>query len=147
MTALPPPRDMLASRLGVEVGDLSSAELARLDAALDDATSLALALVTPAVATAWETSAPRVVVTVVLKAARREFVNPDGETQSTVPDLTTATANVSGAYLTDGEQRTIRTAAGAGAVPEYRGWVGEIRTPVPYEDAGLYVDPYGVIWP
>lgn len=129
MASLPPPLSALERRLGLEEGSLSGPDRARAEEAIADASALALAEVSTATAAAWATSAPAVAVTVVLKAARREYENPQGYSQESVGDYAYS-VSASGVYLTDAEVAQIRRAAGQGA---RGGFTGTVRTPSAYE--------------
>lgn len=138
MISLPPPLSELERRLGVEVGSLSGADKARAEEAITDATYLALAEVSVATATAWGadpanggTGAPGVVLTVILKAARREYENPQNLSQESLGDYS-RTVTASGVYLTDREAKQVRRAASPNTHPG--GFVGTVRTPSAYDD-------------
>ena len=133
MTALPPPVSDLEVRLGLEVGDLTGASLARATAAIADATALVLSEVSDAKAHAWEAAAPKVITTIILKAARREFENPQGLRTETVGEHGITVDEASGVYLTPGEVVKVRRAAGASAA----GFTGTVRTPSGYSWDGL----------
>lgn len=132
MPALPPAVASLERRLGVDEGSLDGVDLARAEEALLDATALALAEVSPARATTWTASAPAVVATVILKAARREYENPQGFRQQGVGEVSASVDVASGVYLTASEVAQIKRAAGAGS-----GFVGTVRTPSAYESPSL----------
>lgn len=134
MATLPPPLAALERRLGVAEGTLTGTDLARAEEALADATALALAEVSPSTATAWSEpdSAPAVVVTVVLKAARREYENPQGYTQETVGDYAYST-NASGVYFTDAEVALIHRAAGPSG-RRSRAALGSVAVTSPFEN-------------
>jgi hypothetical protein len=127
---LPPPVSSLEARLGLPTGSLEGEELARATAALDDATTLALAEVPASKAAAWETDAPKVVALVVLKAARREFENPRGMNQESLGEHSVGLTDTSGVYLTAREVAQIKRAA----TGRSGGFVGTIRTPSAYFD-------------
>ncbi|MDN4479904.1 hypothetical protein [Demequina muriae] len=126
--ALPPDVDALATRLGLLLSDLSGVERARASAALADATALALDEVAPHVAADWSLGAPASVHVIILKAARREYENPQGLRSETVGEHGVTIAFASGVYLTEPEKRSIRRAA-TGRVG---GFVGTVRTPSAY---------------
>lgn len=134
MTSLPPPVSELEARLGVEAGSLSGADKVRAEKAISDATALALIEVTDATATGWSadppdgTGAPAAVVTVVIKAAKREYENPENLSQESLGDYTSS-ATATSVYLTARETAVVRRAARGGAVG---GFVGSVRTPSPY---------------
>jgi hypothetical protein len=130
MTALPPNVDALEARLGLPAGTLDGEDKTRAAAALEDATTLALAEVSPAKATKWETDAPKVVALVILKAARREYENPRGVNQETQGDHSVGLAETSGVYLTGREVAQIKRAA----TGQRAGFVGSIATPSAYGD-------------
>lgn len=128
MPALPPPLVDLERRLGLPAGSLDSTERARAEDALSDAAELALAEVSEDTAASWRVSAPAVVSLIVLKAARREYENPRGFTQTGAADTSATVLIASGAYLTAPEVAQIRRAAGSPAR-----FVGSVRTPSAYE--------------
>lgn len=120
----------LELRLGLETGSLQGADLARAQAALDDAS----ALVRAEAGKPWldennVVTAPAEVLTIVVKASLREFKNPDGFTSEQLGDYSYRTDNVGGVYLTDDERRIVRTAAGVGGQGLYT-----VRTPSMYWD-------------
>lgn len=127
---LPPPVAALETRLGLAPGTLQEEELARAEAALDDAATLILAEVKETTAEKWEAAAPKVVVLVALKAARREFENPQGISQETLGEHTVGISESSGVFLTGRELAQIRRAASGRS----GGFVGSIRTPSAYGD-------------
>lgn len=127
MTALPPPLSALEARLGFEPGDLTGAEKARAEAAIEDATALVLAEA-PTKTEAWLTSAPSIVSVVVLKAARREFENPQGLRSENLGEHGFSVDTASGVYLTPHETAVVRRAA----TGRSGGFVGTIRTPTAY---------------
>lgn len=120
---LPPSLDALLTRLGLTTSDLDSVETARASAILDDAVALALAEVPASVATRWQADAPAVVVTVILKAARREFENPRGLTNESVGDRSVGLSDSSGVYFTAREIALLRRAA----TGRSGGFVGTVR--------------------
>lgn len=127
---LPPPVSALEARLGLPAGSLEGEELTRAEAALDDAATLALAEVSTTKSTLWATDAPKVVVLVVLKAARREFENPRGMETESLGEHSVGLTDTSGVYLTAREIAQIRRAASGRA----GGFVGTVRTPSAYFD-------------
>lgn len=127
---LPPPVAGLEVRLGLPEGTLADEDLARAEAALEDASALALAEAPAAVAATWTSNAPAVVVLVVLKAARREFDNPRGLASESVADHSVGIAETSGVYLTAREIAQVRRAARGRS----GGFVGSVRTPTAYSD-------------
>lgn len=108
---LPPAVAALEARLGLPSGTLTDEDKARAEAALDDAATLALAEVSAATADAWTLDAPKVVVLVVLKAARREYENPRGLSSEGLGEHSVGLTDTSGVYLTDREVAQIRRAA------------------------------------
>jgi hypothetical protein len=128
MSALPPPLAALESRLGVPSGTLLVEDQARATAALEDATTLALAEVSTSLGETWTTSAPAVVVLVVLKAARREYENPRGMNLETLGEHSVGLTDLSGVYLTAREIAQVRRAASGRS----GGYVGSPRTPSAY---------------
>jgi hypothetical protein len=129
-TPLPPPVSSLEARLGVPAGSLVEEDLARAEAALEDATTLALSEVSDAKAAEWGLNAPRVVALVVLKAARREYENPRGISQEAQGDHSVSISESSGVYLTSRELAQIRRAA-AGRPGGY--FVGSVRITSAYD--------------
>ncbi|UIW13492.1 head-tail adaptor Ad1 [Arthrobacter phage Lizalica] len=129
-TPLPPPVSSLERRLGLPEGALEGEDLARAQEALDDAATLALAEVSETKATAWTADAPKVVVLVVLKAARREFENPRGMESESLGEHTVGLTDTSGVYLTAREIAQIKRAATGRSA----GFVGTVRTPSAYYD-------------
>jgi hypothetical protein len=133
MAVLPPPLVELESRLGLAEGTLEAEDRTRAERALQDATTLALAEVTSTRATAWRVNAPAVVELVVLKAARREYENPQGFATESLGDHSVGISETSGVYLTGRELAQIRRAASGRS----GGFVGTIRTPSAYGDGTL----------
>lgn len=126
---LPPALSALEVRLGLLEGTLDGEDKLRADAALEDATTLALAEV-PSKAATWEANAPKVVSLIILKAARREFENPRGVQQETQGDHSVGLSETSGVYLTAREVGQLRRAA-TGRVG---GFVGTVSIPSAYGD-------------
>ncbi|USL85084.1 hypothetical protein [Arthrobacter phage SWEP2] len=120
---LPPAVALLEARLGVPAGTLEGEDLVRAQAALDDAATLALAEVSDTKAAAWTLDAPKVVVLVVLKAARREYENPRGLEQESLGEHSVGLTDTSGVYLTAREVAQIRRASSG----RRGGWVGSVR--------------------
>lgn len=127
---LPPAVSALEARLGLPAGTLADEDLARAEAALDDAATLALAEVSETKAALWEVDCPKVVYLVVLKAARREYENPRGLEQESLGEHSVGLTDTSGVYLTAREIAQIRRAASRRVTG---GFVGSIRTPSAYE--------------
>jgi hypothetical protein len=125
---LPPALSALEVRLGLPEGALDGEDKLRAEAALEDATTLALAEV-PGKATAWEANAPKVVALVILKAARREWENPRGVQQETQGDHSVGLSETSGVYLTAREIGQLHRAAYGRA-----GFVGSVTIPSAYGD-------------
>jgi hypothetical protein len=144
MNALPPNVEALCARLGLEPSALSDVDRARAEAAIEDATSLVLAEAPAPVAAKWEESgAPRVVVTVILKAARREFENPRQLNQEQLGEHMVGISATSGVYLTDREVAQIkRAAAGGGST-----FVGCVRTPIAYGEGDTRIPLWETRWP
>jgi len=126
---MPPPLSALEVRLGLTEGSLEGEDKARAEAALDDAATLVLAEVSPAIADRWTANAHPVAVLVCLKAARREFDNPQGASAETYGEHTVSLSNTSGVYLTAREVAQLQRAA-TGRKPFS---AGTIRTPSAYE--------------
>lgn len=127
---LPPPVSALEARLGLPAGTLTGEELVRAESALEDASTLALAEVSPTKAAAWELDAPKVVRLVVLKAARREYENPRGLEQESLGEHSVGLTDTSGVYLTGREIAQIRRAA----TGRSGAFVGTVRTPSAYAE-------------
>jgi hypothetical protein len=127
---LPPPVSALEARLGLPAGTLQDEDKTRAEAALDDAATLALAEVSTTKAAAWELDAPKVVVLVVLKAARREFENPRGLETESLGEHSVGISETSGVYLTGREIAQIKRAA----TGRSGGFVGTIRTPSAFHE-------------
>lgn len=126
MVTLPPPLSALEARLGLEAGTLAGTDKARAEAAIEDATALALSEVDEATAEEWQTAAPPVVAVVILKAARREFDNPEGIYQETLGEHSMGVTTATGVYLTNAEKALLAKAAGSA------GFTGSVRTPSAY---------------
>lgn len=131
MTAFPPPLSALEARLGFEPGDLVAPEKARAESAIEDATALVLAEA-PTKAAVWQAAdatVPAVVSLVILKAARREFENPQGLRTEGLGEHSATVDVASGVYLTPLEIALVRRAA----TGRTGGFTGSIRTPSAYE--------------
>ncbi|GED09169.1 hypothetical protein [Cellulosimicrobium cellulans] len=126
MSPLPPALSALCRRLGVET--LDGVDASRAESALDDATTLALAEVRPATAARWIEDAPHVVTTVILKAARREYENPQGYRSENLGEYGATVDVASGVYLTAAEVALVRRAESGHRGPV----VGTVRTPSAY---------------
>lgn len=114
-------------RLGVS---LEGPEAERAQAALEDATTLVLAEVSPAVAARWSADGlPGPVRIVALKAARREFDNPEGYRSEGLGEHSAEVETATGVYLTEAERATVARAA----YGRTGGFVGTVRTPSAYE--------------
>lgn len=73
---------------------------------------------------------PPVVRTVILKAARREYENPEGYSTQGVGEVSATVAITSGVYLTPEEVTHVRRAAGRSP---RGGFTGSVRTPSAHE--------------
>ena len=133
MTPLPPPLSALETRLGLPTDTLQAEDKARAEAALADAATLILAEVSAPVASAWQFDAPAVAVLVALKAARREFENPQGYNTESLGDHAVGITETSGVYLTGREVAQVRRAATGRRAAQ----VGTTRTPSAYTSATL----------
>ena len=122
---LPPPLSALEVRLGLTPGTLDDVDADRAKAALADATVLILAEVSPTKALRWSVDAPAVVHLVALKAARREYDNPQGLQSETLGEHTIGVSETSGVYLTAREVAQIVRADTGRRV----GFIGSVRTP------------------
>ena len=131
MDELPPLASIAAfeKRLGLAPGSLQGSDRARAEAALEDAS----ALVRSEAGKSWvdeegNVTAPPAVVTVTLKAARREYMNPNGfQSEQTGPFMYTLPRGETGVYLTEPEKQIVRRAAG-------KLGIGTITTPSAYTD-------------
>ncbi|WP_144680306.1 hypothetical protein [Cellulosimicrobium sp. TH-20] len=124
MTTLPLPLSALERRLGYEEGTLDGPDRARANAALTDATALVLAEVSPKTSARWSTDLPYVVGLVILKAARREFENPEGYRSQSLGEFSASVDTTSGALLTAREVAIVRRAATG---RRRGGFVGSVR--------------------
>ena len=140
MQDLPPLASVAAfeKRLGLSPGTLQGADLARAEAALEDAS----ALVRDEAGRSWvdedgAVTAPPAIVTVTLKAARRAYVNPNGfQSEQTGPFAYQLPRGETGVDLTEAERRVVRRAAG-------RHGLGTLVTPSAYTDPLPY--PSGTV--
>jgi len=132
MDELPPLASIAAfeKRLGLAPGSLQGADLARAEAALEDAS----ALVRSVAGRDWvdedgvTITAPATVIVITLLAAKRAFLNPRGFSyEQTGPFSYQLPRDQTGLMLTEDEKRVIREAAG-------RYGVGTIVTPSAYTD-------------
>lgn len=130
MTPLPPLVASLEARLGVPEGSLEGVDRARAEMALDDASTLILAEISPALASSWSHSAPSIVTVIALKAARREFDNPRGIRSETLGEHAVGLSETSGVFLSEREVRQIKRAASGKRAT----FVGSPRTPSGYGD-------------
>lgn len=113
MSLLPlAPVSALEERLGVPVGSLAALDLIRAQRALEDASHI----VRVESGIAWVDAegvpvAPPTIVVVVLQAAKRVYINPDGLTSEAVEGYSWQTDQQSmGVYLSDDELRTVQAA-------------------------------------
>lgn len=107
-SSLPPFADVddLADRIP---GGIKDDDIARAEAALDDASTLIRA----EAGKDWASDFPDIVFTVTLRAALRAFTNPAGLQQESVQGWSGSFANSStDVYLTSNEKRLVRAAAG-----------------------------------
>ncbi len=129
MAALPPDVSALETRLGFEPGGLQGSDLARAVAALDDATAVVLATVPERVAEAWEADAPPLARVITLKAARREWENPQGLRSETLDGNGFTLDTATGVMLTHRERADLKRLA----TGRPGGFVGDVRTPSAYD--------------
>lgn len=127
-TSLPLPLAMLEERLGYDEGTLDGPDRTRAEHALADATTLALDEAPAKVAARWATALPATVALVILKAARREFENPQGLRSENTGDQGGTFDVASGVYLTPHEGAIVRRAA----TGRRGGFTGSVRTPSAY---------------
>lgn len=130
MTAVPVPvpLDRLTDRLGLDPATLPDVDRTRAEAALADATTLALAEVAPSVAERWESNGlPGVVALVVVQAAQRQYTNPEGYSSQGLGEFT-ATASTVGVYFTPAERVIVRRAATGRS-----GFTGSVRIRSAYD--------------
>jgi hypothetical protein len=139
------PVSALERRIGVPENSLSGVDLARAQCALEDAS----ALVRSESRKSWlndtnEVQAPDEVLVVTLRAAIREYKNPDGFSSEQLGEYSYRRENSSGVYLTTEEVAIIRRAAfGANRLTT-------IRTPSAYyagdETSGITDDAFEGSW-
>lgn len=129
MPALPPALSALERRLGLDEGTLDGPDRARAEDALSDALALVLAEVSERTGARWLADAPGVVTVVILKAARREFENPQGFRAENLGEYGFQVDTASGVYLTGAEVEQIQRAASGRSSG---GFVGTTRTPSAY---------------
>lgn len=127
----------LETRLGLDVGALSGADLQRAVDALDDASVLvrAEAGMTFLADDGVTVDAPDVIVTIARRVALRQYRNPDGYSSEGVGSgaYTYRYADdETSAYLTDAEIRQIRQAVAT--LKGSTGFTGSTRTPSAYDD-------------
>jgi hypothetical protein len=133
----------LEARLGLDPDTLTGADKARAEAALNDASALVRyeARVDWVAEDGLTTTAPDVVVRVVLGAALRDYRNPEGDISQTVgPFSRTIKASEVGVYLTDAEREIVRRYR-----PTDTGGLWTLRTERdhPYEDTYWMEDSFG----
>ncbi|MEV1157729.1 hypothetical protein AB0J27_20255 [Micromonospora chokoriensis] len=129
----------LEPRIGVPVGSLAGDDLTRAVEALADASALVRDEGLPWVDEDGETiTAPDAVIVVVLRAARREYLNPEELSNESVGPYSNGRAReAASVYLTAGEVAIIRRAAGKTA----GGSAMSIRTPSAYASPPPPSDP------
>lgn len=103
----------LEARIGVVEGSLAGVDLARAQAAIDDVSAEVLYI---GDSTWTDETAPAVVVRVVLAAAKRIFLNPQGLASEQAGDYAWRAANAGGDILTPAESERVRDAAGVADV-------------------------------
>ena len=133
------PVSALETRLGLAAGTLSGADLARAEADLADASALirAEAGKTWVDADGVTITAPEVVVTVCVRAAKRSFQNPEDLIGENVGDYGTQRRET-GVYLSDQEKEIVRKAAVS------NGGSYDVQTPSAYAVTGT--DPALYFW-
>lgn len=120
----------------LRVGGVAAADEERAQACLDDAS----ALIRTETQTTWvdddgalEESIPDAVVTITYAVAIRAFRNPEGVRSESIGDYSVSYADGSTAvFLTEGERRMIRRAAG-------RGGLGSIELESPWQPSAATV--------
>lgn len=137
----------------ISIADLTARKVdfednAQAQAAIDDASAVARACVSPTLDTVNAPSAPPAIVAIVVNMVRRVLTNPQGFTQESLGDYSFATGGKGVATLlpTAREKRLLRKAAAAfakangQAVPAYGAdgvyMQGDLPVP-PSEDLGL----------
>lgn len=106
------PVSALERRIGVIEGSLSGVDLGRAQSALEDAS----ALVRSESQKTWlndedEVIAPEDVLVVTLRAAMREYKNPDGFDSEQLGEYSYRRSSATGVYLTPDEIKIIRRAS------------------------------------
>lgn len=129
MAVFPPPLFELERRLGIPEGSLDGSERARAEDAIHDACTLVRAELPLTRLAQWigTDAVPDIVPTIAIRAARREFENPQGYVSTSAGDASARLGIVTGAFLTDDEIRQLRRASLRGS-----NFVGSPRTPSGY---------------
>lgn len=122
-------------RLGLPVGSLAGADLARAETSLADASALVRSVGDRAwVDAEGNADAPDDVVMVVTRAAIRDYRNPDGVMNEALGAGAYAYTYAEGEasiFLTDQEVAVVKAAAVGGPVGKWSG-TGSVRTPSAY---------------
>ncbi|WP_405061892.1 hypothetical protein OG474_09625 [Kribbella sp. NBC_01505] len=141
-------------RLRVEVGSLAGLDLVAAQTSLKDASALVRSVSNPVT---WvdpdddSITAPDEVLTIIVRAAVRDFRNPSGvnnEAMGSGAYSYTFAAGEATVYLSEDEVAMIKKAAkNSGTDPEAWKGVGTIRTPSAYYDPGTGPpDPFYGRW-
>lgn len=136
----------LEVRLGLAVGSISGADLARAQAALVDVSAIVrqeagMDWIDPDDPTAVIT--PDTVAAVVLQAVKRAYENPENLSQESLGGDYASTKSLVGIYLTEDEKTIVRIAADGGR----KNITGTVRTPSAYFDPKQgFADPGLLLW-
>lgn len=138
-------------RLGLEVGTLTGADLARAEASLADASAFVRSIGrTLWLDTSGEVTAPEDVAMVTTRAAIRDYRNPDGVNNEALGQGAYAYAYAPGQasiWLTEDEVKLVRQAAANGGTPGAWTGTGSVYTPSAYTpqegETGLIYPPWG----
>lgn len=138
-------------RLGLGVGTLTGADLARATASLQDASAFVRSIGRKLwLDTEGEVTAPEDVAMVTTRAAIRDYRNPDGVNNEALGQGAYAYAYAPGQasiWLTEDEVKLIRQAANSGTTPGTWTGTGSVYTPSAYTpregDTGLTYPPWG----
>jgi hypothetical protein len=146
---LPPlaPVSALETRLGVAAGTLTGADLARAQAALDDASALVRAEAGSPLVDADGTTitAPAGAIAVAIASAKRVYLNPDGLAGYSVEGYSEQQPHgATGVILTSDETAAV-AAAMQGVTAGGYVTLGSVRTPSAYDQGGAG-DPLAYLW-
>lgn len=129
--------EALVKRLGLDRA-LTTAEEGRAEAAIEDASNL----VREEARQDWLVDAPPAVVTIVLEAAKRGFLNPGSFTSETTGPFTVRRDTV-GVYLTDSEKDIVRRHRPDSGTSRSGLWTQATTRRDPGDDRIWLTDQYG----